>query len=78
MESVSLSNRDLLTNGPLSEAPKAAPAPKKYQSYEPRLKTDEGKEEVSSRAMIERVQEIKMKTLPQRAMDCCDSDEWSD
>ena len=29
----------------VSEAPKAAPAPKKYQSYNPDFKTDEEKKE---------------------------------
>ena len=35
----------LLVLNAVSEAPKAAPAPKKYQSYNPDFKTDEEKKE---------------------------------
>ncbi|CAI8046126.1 Coronin-7 [Geodia barretti] len=63
---------------PLSEAPKAAPAPKKYQSYNPDFKTDEEKKEELMSAMIEKMGDQDEDPLPQEAMDGCDSDEWSD
>jgi coronin-7 len=63
---------------PLSEAPKAAPATKKYQSYSSNYKTDEEKKEELMSAMIEKMGEQDEDPLPQETMDGCDSDEWSD
>jgi coronin-7 len=63
---------------PLSEAPKAAPAPKKYQSYNPDFKTDEEKKEELMSAMIEKMGDQDQDPLPQEAMDGCESDEWGD
>lgn len=63
---------------PLSEAPKVAAPPKKYQSYNPNYKTDEEKKEELMSAMIEKMGDQDDDPLPQETMDGCDSDEWSD
>jgi coronin-7 len=63
---------------PLSEAPVAAPPPKKYQSYNSNYKTDEEKKEELMSAMIEKMGDQDDDPLPQETMDGCDSDEWSD
>lgn len=63
---------------PLSEAPKAAPAAKKFPSYDPNYKTDEEKKEELLSAMISKMGDKDEEPLPQAAMDGCESDEWSD
>lgn len=49
----------------VSEAPKAGPAPKKYQSYDPRIKTDEEKKEELMAAMITKMGDKDEQPLPQ-------------
>eukprot|EP00058_Branchiostoma_floridae_P026168 XP_002611658.1 hypothetical protein BRAFLDRAFT_117106 [Branchiostoma floridae] len=61
---------------PLSEAPKEAPAPKKYESYNPdTYKTDEQKKEELMRAMDSKL-ELKGDPLPQDLCEGVDDDEW--
>lgn len=49
----------------VSEAPKVGPAPKKYQSYDPRVKTDEEKKEELMAAMITKMGDKDEQPLPQ-------------
>jgi coronin-7 len=63
----------------LSEAPKEAPAAKKYGMPvdEPRFKTDQEKKEELMAAMVGRMAE-KDEPLPQDEMEGVDEDEWDD
>ena len=49
----------------MSEAPKAGTVPKKYQSYDPRVKTDEEKKEELMAAMITKMGDKDEQPLPQ-------------
>ncbi|XP_078683818.1 coronin-7-like [Branchiostoma floridae x Branchiostoma belcheri] len=72
---ISLQHADMK---PLSEAPKEAPAPKKYQSYNPETyKTDQQKKEELMRAMDSKL-ELKGDPLPQDLCEGVDDDEWDD
>ncbi|XP_062514587.1 coronin-7-like [Corticium candelabrum] len=64
---------------PLSEAPKEAPAAKKYgiPADEPRFKTDQEKKEELMSAMVGRMAESE-DPLPQDEMEGVDEDEWDD
>ncbi|XP_006824038.1 coronin-7-like [Saccoglossus kowalevskii] len=64
---------------PLSEAPKAVPAPKKYESYnELEYKSDDQKKQELLDAMHVKLAAREDEPLPQDLMEGVEDDEWDD
>ena len=60
----------------VSEAPKAAPVQKKYDSFDPKMKSDDEKKEELIAAMITKMGDKDEDPLPQDEAEGVDSDEW--
>ena len=60
----------------MSEAPKAAPVQRKYDSYNPTIKSDEEKKEELIAAMMTKMGDKDEDPLPQDEVEGVDSDEW--